>query len=115
MSTKTWRVVRYARTGGFGIRRGDEHGMVGGGLFVAPTYDEAFAEAKARNARMMTPAAFEEHTAHVPMRPNTKDALRAILVDGSTWAAAAERFGITQSGILRAMRRVKELNVEAAA
>jgi len=115
MSRREWTVVRYKQTGGFGCRRGTEHHVEGGNLFVVPTYDEAFTKARQLNGRAaMSASEFEQRTAHVPMRPLTKDALRAIMVDGLKWAEAARRFSLTESGILRAMRRVDELNPEAA-
>jgi hypothetical protein len=115
MSRREWAVARYRVTGGFGCKRGDEHLVEGGNLFVVPTYDEAFAKVRQLNGRAALAAdEFERRTAHVPMRPLTKDALRAIMVDGMKWAEAARRFRITESGILRAMRRVDELNPETA-
>lgn len=47
--------------------------------------------------------------------PRSSDAIRkaiaAIIIDGSTWRAAAISYGVTESGILKAMQRgrVKEL------
>lgn len=41
------------------------------------------------------------------LEDKTRSALFAILVEGRTWSWAASTYGITRSGILRAMRRVK--------
>lgn len=49
------------------------------------------------------------------MRRKTLDALRDIMVHGKTWSATAKRHDITESGILRAMRRMKALNQGASA
>ena len=38
--------------------------------------------------------------------PSMRKALRSVLVSGSTWREAAHRYGVTESGILRAMRRL---------
>lgn len=38
-------------------------------------------------------------------------ALRLLLVDGQTWRSAAEQSGVTQSGILRSLRRIVNANL----
>jgi len=38
--------------------------------------------------------------------PSMKQALRAVLVRGNTWREASIRYSVTESGILRAMRRL---------
>lgn len=60
--------------------------------------------------RRCSPAEFERVTEHVPVGLPMRGALRSILVDGSTWKGASVTHGVTESGILRAMRRVAASN-----
>lgn len=118
-----WRVVRYGIGGDYGVMRTcidgrklahieygtDEHGL----SLTTPTHQAAQLEADRRNGKLpsrLTAVEFDQLTTHVPMLPRTRAALRAILVDGRTWQQAAQDAGITQSGILRARRRIKMLN-----
>lgn len=55
----------------------------------------------------MTLEQFDRAAAGTKMRPRTLRALRDV-VAGVTWAAAAQRHGITEGGISRAWRRLKE-------
>lgn len=60
--------------------------------------------------KRMTADEFEQATRHVAGTLVMRGALHDILVAGATWKAAATTHGVTESGILRAMRRVAERN-----
>jgi hypothetical protein len=49
---------------------------------------------------------FDRMTRSTPLRESMRQALRMVLVQRSTWAAAARRHQVTQSGMLKAMRRI---------
>jgi hypothetical protein len=124
MPTCNWLVVRFT-TGGYGVgRRDDAAGIYyyseapGSGPKTFAEAEEARSLADTLNGRpalprRMTEDRFDEAIGHVNLTIEMKRALRAILVDGSTWRAAAERHGVTESGILRAMRRVAAQNQPA--
>jgi hypothetical protein len=116
-------VVRYNLQNSFGVMRTKiegrkmveiEYGKDERGLsFKVPSIEAAQAEADRRNGRaagQCTAEEFVRRTEHVPMYAKTRDALHAIMVEGVTWREAAERHGVTESGILRAMRRVSTAN-----
>lgn len=44
----------------------------------------------------------------VAMSPTMRAALRLVLVEGSTWKQASSTCGVSESGILRALRRVAQ-------
>jgi len=60
--------------------------------------------------RLVSANEFASMIRHVSMRPRTIDALRDIMVNGKTWARASAYHRITESGILRAMRRLSTQN-----
>lgn len=121
MSTTRWRVVRFT-TGGYGVGRSDD--KVGVYYYANPLgsppkkfedHEDAKLWADTLNGRPTLPRRMTEEqylsaTGHVNLTIEMRRALRAILVDGSTWKAAAESSGVTESGVLRAMRRVAERN-----
>lgn len=65
--------------------------------------------------RRCTPAEFSALVRHVPIQVRTRNALFAIMVEGRTWREAALLHCVTESGILRAMRRMSHLNEPLAA
>ena len=120
MSTSKWKVVRF-NAGGYGACRQDANGQIQfdthQGTHNPKRFDshpEAIAWVCQLNgekmpARRMGEDEFIAQSMHVPMMMPTRTALRAILVDGWTWKRAAA-LGITESGILRAMRRMAAAN-----
>lgn len=74
--------------------------------------DDAITKADELNGKRprLNATQFDERTRHVPMEDRTRAALRAIMVDGATWRHAAEVNGITESGIKRALDRVRRAN-----
>lgn len=82
----------------------------GGSIIRYPTLADAKAACRQLNGAPMdgaSPESFEEAIAATPMHQPMVDALRDICVHGKTWKAAAEGNGVTESGILRAMRRLQ--------
>lgn len=55
-------------------------------------------------------AEFNEWTGHVHMSSQLRDAIRMITLHRHTWSYAAKTAGCTESGILKAMRRVVAAN-----
>lgn len=53
-----------------------------------------------------TEAELARLVAGLHIRDKTMKALRLLLVDGCTWRSAAEQAGVTESGILRSLRRI---------
>lgn len=101
-----WRVHRMP-CGGYEVWRGAERWPMREPVDIEGA--KRIAETLNRPA-CITPAEFQARTAHVPMRDTTRAALRAVLVDGCTWRVASSRHDVTESGILRAMRRIAQLN-----
>ena len=50
---------------------------------------------------------FDALTSHVVLRGPMRLAVRAVLVKRMTWADASKRHKVTQSGMLKAMRRIR--------
>lgn len=52
---------------------------------------------------------FFSMTSRLIMRPRMLRAMRSVLVKRKTWRDAAGEHGVTQSGLLKAMRRLRRL------
>jgi hypothetical protein len=61
--------------------------------------------------RRCTMDEFKRMTEHVKLTPQMRGALLNILVVGHTWRQCAEVWAVTESGILRALRRVASANL----
>lgn len=61
-----------------------------------------------KRAPLMTEAAFTKSVLSVNMSPKIRQAVRAVMVDGMTWKEAAAVWEVHESGIMRAMRRIRE-------
>lgn len=55
-----------------------------------------------------TAAEFDRLTTTVVLRASMRSAVRMVVVQRKPWAKAAEENGVTESGILRAIRRIKQ-------
>lgn len=119
----TWRVIRFgdgtycaALTTQAKYTTYDT-GKPGGSMDSTKAMRTSLDEATARAARLngktptMSDDEFTASTAHVTMTEPMRTALRMILVGGRTWAHAAATNKLTQSGIKRAMDRVRAANV----
>lgn len=112
-----WRTVRFG-AGTYGVAKTSHGEIVYNGAprrHEFTTIEQANEWAAKLNGdsppmRRCQPGEFEDMTRHVRMYDKTRAALRSIIVDGWTWSRAAEQYDITESGILRAMRRVSNLN-----
>lgn len=112
-----WRVVRFQR-GTFGVFTAANGAIVYHKEFGTEHFtDKESAQIVADRLngkpvmpRRLSPADFEDRVGHVPMSNKMRHALHAILVNGWTWRNAAETFCVTESGVLRAMRRVASRN-----
>lgn len=115
---KTWAVARL-RSGAYCVYRPEAGGLAYyAERGVRSEFDHAAGAEILRdllNGRPSLPRAcdansFERLTGHITLRPPTRGALRAILVEGRTWKQAAAHHGVSESGILKALRRVATLN-----
>ena len=113
-----WQPIRFGN-GKYGVfARSNEGDIIYSGLHRRHEFDtpeEADEWATRLNGlnpplRRCGAAEFERMTEHVLMGAPMHAALRSILVEGETWKAAAAVHGVTESGILRAMRRVVAKN-----
>lgn len=115
----TWKIVRFG-DGGFGAYRrkadgGIEYARDFNGTAYSGLHENAIALADNLNGKPMlprnlTPERFEEMVGHVNMTREMATALFSIVVNGVTWKEAAQAHQVTESGILRAMRRVAGAN-----
>lgn len=108
MSSTEWEVMGMVGSVGFRpFRRGPpvEYGEV----CVSRAQAQALADVlNGRPAlkRGMSQTEFYDLAFKLPMQAKTRNALHDILVLGRTWKVSAKRYGVTESGILRAMRRL---------
>lgn len=124
MSSETrWKVVRFG-DGTYGVFKRNKDGVIVYSehlfrfnvvqeRFVA--HEDAVRRADELNGKPGIPQVtddyeFEKRTGHVRMTPEMRNALYDILVKGKRWKPTSQAHGVTESGILRAMRRVAELN-----
>lgn len=118
---KSWRVLKFG-TGGFGLWKHDEFKTIVYHLdprTKAPmrfdTHEEALAAGDRLNGKPTMPKvkSLDELRGlcdHVSMTEKMRSAIADILLAGKTWRQAAESHSVTESGILRAMRRVASAN-----
>ena len=121
MSSDKWQAVRFS-TGDYGVcRKDDKTGIYycadspAGPPKKFDEFEEAKLWADTLNGRptlprRMSEEGFSNATAHVNLTIDMRCALRLILVEGQTWRWAASAHGVTESGILKAMRRIAERN-----
>lgn len=117
MSSAKWRVVRFG-DGSFGVmtnRSGNVEYHSVGRTHKFADQESARLAADQLNGKPVMPRRcsadkFQHMTEHVTLTPNMRGALLHILVHGHTWKGAANNWEVTESGILRAMRRVAKAN-----
>lgn len=122
MPTHDWKIVRF-QAGEFGICSRDKNGEIiytpepgANKVRKFADLDTARVECERLNRRPVVPPRLSEQgyiqaTEHVNLTIDMRHALRRILVEGQTWKLAASAHGVTESGILRAMRRVAARNL----
>lgn len=121
MSLAKWKLVRFS-DGMFGLHRTTDTGHIEYEMPVGARHPRKWVrqeDAVAWGARLngepalpskLTDDEFKAQTNHVPMSIQMRGAIHDITVKGMTWKTAADKNNVTESGILRAMRRIVEAN-----